>query len=458
MTTHQPADYIRDIRLPRWAKPFTEPATFKTAYGGRASSKTWTVAHLLVAEAYQRPLRIACGRQFQSSISVSAKPALEVAIHRMGLDKFFKIYDQTIRGANGSLFFFKGLERNPEEIRGWESVDRVWIEEAQTLSPKSARIMIDTVIRHPGVQIWFTWNPRQRTDWVWQRFVVKPRNGDVIRKINWDENPWLNEATHKERLALKESDPDLYVHVWEGEPEDESGARRMLPYKMVEACVDACTLERRQQFIHHFHEGGLDIADGGGNQNAFVTRRGPLITHVEQWRTGQGEGHVTALRADRYSRDHDVKRIYYDAGGVGAGPATAWKMMAGRPYAVKPIKFGAAVAGPKVMYNQRETNQKHFMRRNAQMGWAVRLRAENTMKLLKGNERVPLKDCLLIDPAIPNIKAYLAQLAQPQWRESMTSKVEVVKVDEEKEVSPDMYDATILAFAADSARGLKARW
>ena len=128
------------VHLPKWAAPFAEPRRWKTAYGGRGSSKTWSVAHLLVAQAAAQRLRVACLREFQSSIKVSAKPALEIAIHRMGLADYFDIQTQAIVGQNGSLFFFRGMERNREEIRGWEDVDRVWTEEAQRLSYATARV------------------------------------------------------------------------------------------------------------------------------------------------------------------------------------------------------------------------------------------------------------------------------------------------------------------------------
>ena len=56
------------------------------------------------------------------------------------------------------------------------------------------------------------------------------------------------------------------------------------------------------------------------------------------------------------------------------------------------------------------------------------------------------------------IKPHLGeQLAQPDRRENeVTGKTKLLKRDED-EVSPDLYDATVLAFARDSQYGLRAR-
>ena len=50
--------------LPNWAKPLTRPARYKVLYGGRGSGKTWTTAMLLALRASERPLRVACVREY----------------------------------------------------------------------------------------------------------------------------------------------------------------------------------------------------------------------------------------------------------------------------------------------------------------------------------------------------------------------------------------------------------
>ena len=412
---------------------------------------------LLVLDGATRPIRVACGREFQTSIRQSAKKAIESAIHRSGLDGFYDIRAHEIVGKNGTLFFFRGLEVNREEIRGWEDIDHVWIEEAQRMSEATARVLIPT-IRKPHSSLWFTWNAHHRTDWVWRRFILQPRADDVIAKINYNDNPWFPLEAEEERLSDKRHNPDMYAHIWEGEPDDEGGGRAVLPFAMVMECVEAWN--KHPEFIRQIkadtsipRQIGLDVADTGDNFNALVERKGPLITHAEKWRT-KFIGN-TARRADTYARANEVNRIIYDAGGVGAGVKSYFADFPDRGYVVVPEQFGAAVKGGDVMYSYRISNRDFFSRRNAQMGWTLRVWAQNTRDLLSGEKINPMR-CLFIDPSLDKLDEFASQLSQPKWKESTTGKVEIDKRDND-EASPDLYDAAILSFARDSMHGLRKR-
>ena len=441
--------------MPKWSSTFALPAPYKSAYGGRASGKTTAFARLLAAQAYQEPLNIMCCREFQSSIDASAKAALEKAIFDLGLSGAFRILTHEIRGLNGSRFRFRGVERGREEIRGWEGVDRVWVEEAQRLTEATATVLVPTVTRKPGCEVWFSWNPVARSDWVWQRFVVSPRESDVVRMVNWRDNPWFPAGSVEEREQCLRETPELYDHIWEGKPDD-AGATRVLPYSLLELCVEAGKrAEWTARFEGEYVEIGLDVADTGDNFNALAIRRGPLLAHVEKWASPTlGR---TARRADRIAREVGAARVHYDAGGVGAGVRSYFAEMGDdRPYSTRPEIFGSAVKGPKTTYSYKLDNTQFFARRNAQLGWALRLRALATQRLLNG-EDVELERCLLISPKIERMGELLSQLAQPEYRENEVSgKIEIAKRDED-EASPDLYDAAILAFARDSANGLRAR-
>ena len=410
---------------------------------------TWTFAHILVAQALVEPLRIHCCREFTNALSVSSKLALEQVIHRMGVADKFKIQNNRIVGINGSVFEFYGIEVNRESIRGWENVDRVWIEEAQRLTPATARVLVPT-IRKPGSEMWFSWNPYERTDWVWRRFIMYPRDDDVIAKVNWQSNPWFPEEANAERLADQVMDPALYAHIWEGEPNDTALERKVLPYEMLRECVQAY-----QQGLHKEAWGsvhvGLDVADQG--TNALVCRYGPVVEHGESWQSYIiGD---TARRAHSYAREHDAQILVYDAGGLGAGVRSYLSEMTDRAYAARPELFGGSVKGGEELYSYRLTNTDFFARRNAQMAWGLRLRAQYTKRLLEG-ENVPVNRCLFINPDIPHLDEFMAQLAQPTWKENVAGRIEINKVPD-NEASPDLFDATCLAFARDSEYGLKAR-
>ncbi len=192
-----------------------EPARYKILYGGRGGAKSWGVARALLIQAAARPLRILCAREFQSSIAESVHHLLRTQIGIMGLNTVYEIQNSVIRGANGSEFIFAGLRNNVTKIKSFEGVDRVWVEEAQTVSKSSWDTLIPT-IRKEGSEIWVTFNPELESDETHLRFVVNPPAGAIVVKMNWNDNPWFPDTLRLEKDELKSRDPDAYQTIWEG--------------------------------------------------------------------------------------------------------------------------------------------------------------------------------------------------------------------------------------------------
>lgn len=191
------------------------PSRYKVLYGGRGGAKSWGVARALLIQAANRPLRVLCAREFQNSIKESVHHLLESQIEKIGLKSFYEVQNTTIRGANGSEFIFAGLKNNVTNIKSLEDVDIAWVEEAQTVSKSSWDTLIPT-IRKDDSEIWITFNPQLAEDETYKRFVVNPPSDAVVVKVNWNDNPWLNDVLRKEKDELKARDPDGYQNIWEG--------------------------------------------------------------------------------------------------------------------------------------------------------------------------------------------------------------------------------------------------
>lgn len=192
-----------------------EPSRYKVMHGGRGGAKSWGVARALLLQAASEPLRILCAREYQNSLSESVHSLLSDQIEALGLSGFYDVQNNYIRGKNGSEFSFAGLKHNITKIKSFEGVDRVWIEEAQTVSKTSWETLIPT-IRKPGSEIWLTFNPALESDETYQRFVVNPPASAKVVKINWSDNPWFPQVLHDEMIQLKQKDPDAWLNVWEG--------------------------------------------------------------------------------------------------------------------------------------------------------------------------------------------------------------------------------------------------
>lgn len=192
------------------------PSRYKVAYGGRGSAKSWSFARALLIQGRAKKLRILCAREVQKSIKDSVHKLLSDQIQSMGMGDFYEVIETAIRGKNGTEFAFAGLASHTvESIKSFEGVDRVWVEEGQTVSKRSWDVLIPT-IRKDGSEIWVSYNPELETDETHQRFAVNPPPDALVAKVNWNDNPWFPEVLEKERQHCKLTNPKDYDNIWEG--------------------------------------------------------------------------------------------------------------------------------------------------------------------------------------------------------------------------------------------------
>lgn len=201
-------------------------ARYRAAYGGRGSAKSHSFATALVVRARRRTTRVLCAREIQKSIRDSVKRLLDDKIEAAGFRRFFQSTDTEIRGANGSLFLFAGLRTNADAVKSMEGIDFCWVEEANKVSQRSLDLLIPT-IRKPGSEIWFSWNPELETDPVDAMFRgdAGPPPRSIVRKVNFDANPWFPEVLREDMEWDRRRDPEKYAHIWLGEYLRNSEAR-----------------------------------------------------------------------------------------------------------------------------------------------------------------------------------------------------------------------------------------
>ncbi len=172
---------------------------------------------MLVEDAYRHQgLRAVCIREVQKSLKESAKRLIEDKIESLGVPGFSVVNDE-IRTPGGGVILFQGMQdHTAESIKSLEGFDRAWVEEAQTLSATSLRLLRPT-IRADGSELWFSWNPRRKTDPVDEmlRQGELPTNSSVIQ-ANWSDNPWFPEVLEQERQDCLRDNADQYDHIWEG--------------------------------------------------------------------------------------------------------------------------------------------------------------------------------------------------------------------------------------------------
>lgn len=212
------------LEVPRKLKPLLYPRRYKGAYGGRGGAKSHFFAEQVIARCVAGTTRVVCIREVQNSIRDSVRQLLIDKISKLGVENQFQALDSEIRGPNGSLIVFKGMQSyNADNIKSLEAYDIAWVEEAQTLSQRSLDLLRPT-LRKQGSELWFSWNPRFKTDPVDKFFRKNPPADAVSVMVNWRDNPWFPEVLKREMAHDFANDEDKADHIWNGAYGSSEGA------------------------------------------------------------------------------------------------------------------------------------------------------------------------------------------------------------------------------------------
>lgn len=204
------------IETPRAFLPLLDPKRYKGAHGGRGSGKSHFFAECALEKCLWEGARIVCIREVQNSLKDSVRQLLVDKMDSLGVRNQFDLTRDEVRGPDGSLIIFRGMnDANAENIKSLEGYDVAWVEEAQTLSQRSLDLLRPT-IRKPGSELWFSWNPRFRSDPVDEFFRKRKPDSAVCVQVNHNDNPWFPEALKDEMAGDRLADPKKAAHVWDG--------------------------------------------------------------------------------------------------------------------------------------------------------------------------------------------------------------------------------------------------
>lgn len=212
---------VLDIPTAEVFEPLLMPSRYKGAHGGRGSGKSQFFSSLLPDYALTtRGLRAVCIREVQKSLKESAKRLIEDQLGKFSLGEAdgFKVFREVIETPGDGVILFQGMQdHTAESIKSLEGVDVAWVEEAQSLSARSLSLLRPT-IRKDSSELWFSWNPRLKTDPVDLMFRgSKPPTGSVVVRANYSDNPWFPSVLEQERQDCLRDNPDQYAHIWEGD-------------------------------------------------------------------------------------------------------------------------------------------------------------------------------------------------------------------------------------------------
>lgn len=387
--------------------PDGTPVIGRVLEGGRMSSKSHDAAGVAIARANFHTERFLCTRMYQNRIADSVYTLLKDKISYFGLQSQFKVYADAIEHRfNDSLFRFYGIARNIDEIKSFEGATVWWNEESHNLTQQMFTIIRPTVMRNPGAEMWFTLNPRLVSDYSYQRLIAKPPKGFLVRKINYDENPFLGEAALSDIQAEFDEDKELATHIYLGVPLSDDD-RSVIKRSWVEAAIDAHI--KLGIDLSGARCAGYDVADDGGDRNSVTVFDGAIAIHLDAWKAGEDELRESALRAWGHVGNG---KLIYDSIGVGAHTGSTLKSVTDDQRYHK-FNAGDAVVNPDNEYSPGITNKQKFENLKAQAWQDVADRMRNTFNAVtKGREYDP-SELISISSEIPQLEELKNELCEP---------------------------------------------
>lgn len=456
-------EFMPTLQIPEKLKPLVaKKKRYKILIGGRASAKSQSVADLCLMDSQVQGLKIACFREFQNSIDDSVHALLKAEIERLELQGFDTTAN-TIKNKEGGEFKFRGLARNIYSIQSMHGFQRFWIEEAQSLSAQSIKILTPT-IRTDDSEIWMTANPMSSADPFSQRFIMPfmkeiTRNRyyeddlHLIIKVTYLDNPFLPEVLEQERLwAEKNLSKAEYNHIWLGEFND-TVENSIIKVEWFDAAIDA-----------HLKLGikplGMKIAshdpsDTGPDAKGFCLRHGSVILDVQENHHGDvNEGCDWAIDL---AIQHQADVFVWDGDGMGVSlRRQVDKALLGKKMEFIMFKGSEGAENPNQPYEESignekgsaRTNKETFKNRRAQYAWRLRDRFLKTYLAVEKKQYIDPDTLISISSSIDCIDQLRSEVCRIPQKPNPSGLIQIMTKDEMlrryKIQSPNLFDSMMM--------------
>jgi len=445
-----------NIDIPTAFAPLLESQKrYRIAVGGRGSGKSITAATMCLLECYQGKRVLAC-REFQSSIAESSHSLISSLVEQIGLPGFTVTRDKISHSSGGEIIY-RGLARSPESLKSLARVAVAWIDEAQTISEESLRILTPT-IREAGSYFIMTANPRSSGDPFSEKFLgdrmsalrtnkVHEDDMSTVLLVNYDDNPFMPAELTQERLNDKKNlPPDLYQHIWCGEHYDSVEAGLVDPTWFDAALEIGEKIKYRPSGAKVL---GFDPADTGPDPAGLAVRHGAKVVDMGLKHDGD------VAEALDWSLDfvdrHHCSDFVYDQDGLGLGLAREVERALGsRNVGYSGFRGGSTPENPSGMHDGHRTNRDAFANRRCQAYWNVRERFWKTYQANDGEYMDP-DELIFLDPEHPLVPQLRSEICRIPVIPHQAGKIALMsKVNMKKPPlnlpSPNLADALVYCF------------
>jgi phage terminase large subunit len=447
--------------IPEKLEPLlTKKKRFKIVIGGRGSAKSTTIAKIMLMKVETENADVLCLREFQASIEDSVHKLFSDQITKLDVCDRFYVTDKKIECiSNGKGTRYKGAARNSSAIKSAEGYKYSWVEEAQTISDETLKLLIPT-IREKDSELWFSANPGSANDAFSKRFINPflaeiEKNGyyeddlHIVIMINWRDNPWFPDELNSDRLWDYENlSRAEYDHVWEGKFYDSVNDAIIQP-EWFDACVDAHIklgiTPRGVEVVAH------DPADTGPDSKGLAYRHGILIKDVTEKHDGTiNDGGDWAID---YAINKHADAFIWDCDGMGVGLNRQVEQgLMPKNINIDMYKGSQSPRNPKSIYEtiggKVKTNEETFINQRAQGYWELRERMRKTYLAVEKGEYQDPDSLVSFDSNVELLSALRSELCRIPKVPNGAGKIQLMRKEDMKKKgikSPNMADSVMMA-------------
>lgn len=451
------------IQIPRIAERIlTTHARLVVLIGGRSSSKSETIARVLLMKAQTERADVLCGREYQNSIDDSVHKILSGLIESLGIQGTHTT-DKKINFNGGGGFRYKGFARNSAAVKSAQGFKYSWIEEAQDLSEDSIKDLLPT-IRAGGSKLFFTANPQASNDPFSKRFIV-PFKGQLdkygfyedsmhlIIMMNWRDNPWHGELEEQRLWDYENLSRAKYDHIWEGAFND-TVEDAIIQAEWFDAAVDAHKKlgfqPRGGRIVSH------DPADGGGDPKAICLRQGSVILDVQE--NDKLDANDGCDWATDFAIENDADAFTWDCDGLGVTlRRQVQEAFDGKKIDYHMFKGSEGVDNPEGIYeaiegedrNKARTNKQTFKNKRAQYSWDLRDRFYRTYRAVEKGQYTDPDMLISISSEIKQIDQLRSETCRIPRKANGSGLIQIMSKPEMmakyRIASPNLFDSVFMS-------------
>lgn len=272
-------------------------------------------------------------------------------------------------------------------------------------------------------------------------FERKVKSGQYRVKImDWRDHPGKSQEWYDKERRKAEMDGMLHKFKQEVDRDYSSVVEGMLiDSDWINAAIDAhikLCIEKTGA-----KEAGLDVADEGHDNNAYVAIHGVFITRIEEW--SQGDTYYTADKAAELALEDGVTEVIYDAAAVGSGVKARSRRNAS---SVRFTPYLGASSPSSGQYSDGILCSDMFGNLKAETWWRLRERFYKTYLAVNKGEKIAHQDLIVILSSLDNRHKLEAQLKQVTYSTNNAGKIIINKAPSGFS-SPDIADALGQAFS-----------